>query len=239
MLPPSLAKRFASTRLLPERLPDDPFPMFVEWYNDAQERKAQPNPNAMTIATVDPDGAPSARIVLCRGIDVERGYVRFYTNYHGRKGEALERHPVAALLFHWDDSDQQVRIEGPAIKAPTHESDSYFATRPWESRLSAWASDQSRPLTSHEHLLEQAEEAMAKLGITVQDVETKGNAVHIPRPPHWGGFRIWAQRVELWLGGPGRFHDRARWTRTLTPGSASDPERAFAAGPWLAQRLQP
>lgn len=219
---------------LPDVLPADPFPLAKAWFDLAHAQKVQPNPNAMTLATVDADGQPSARVVLCRELNVERGYTVFFTNYESRKGRALAAHPRASLLFHWDALDRQIRIEGPVLKSPAAESDAYHNRRPWASRLAAWASDQSRPLGSREELPERVAAVVERLGLSWPELIDKGDAVSIPRPPHWGGYRVWAQRVELWLGGASRLHDRALWSRTLTPRGED-----FEAGPWQATRLMP
>lgn len=234
MLSHPFLQKFAPARTLPDQLPPDPFHIFHDWYREAHDQKVQPNPNAMSLATVDADGTPSVRIVLCRGMDLGRGYVTLYTNYQGRKGVALAANPRACLNFHWDTLDRQVRIEGQVTRSPAEESDEYFASRPWANRLSAWFSDQSRPVGSRAELLDKAARTMKELGITEAMIEAKGDSLHIPRPAYWGGFRVWARRVELWLGGMGRFHDRAVWTRELTA-SGGD----FVGGGWTATRLQP
>jgi pyridoxamine 5'-phosphate oxidase len=223
---------FEIEQTLPEPLPSDPWGIFREWFERARRDRVQPNPHAMTLATIDPDGRPSARIVLCKGMDLSpaAGYIVFYTNYEGRKARALLANSRAALVMHWDTLDLQVRMEGLCVQSPAEESDAYFKTRPVESRIGAWASRQSRPIASREALLEQVAEVVARFGVTLDDPE---KAV-IPRPPFWGGFRFWADAVELWVGGPGRVHDRARWTRPLT-----EREGGLTPGPWQATRLQP
>lgn len=226
----------AVAKWLTEPLPDAPLRALAEWIDEATARKLQPNPNAMTIATVDADGRPSARIVLCRGLDAERGYVEFFTNTQSRKGLALGANPFAAALFHWDDMNRQVRVEGPITPAPAARADEYFATRHPVARLGAWASDQSRPIESREALDAKVREVAARFGADLEALERVGWAgkIEVPRPPHWGGYRVWAERVELWVGREGRIHDRALWTRTLTPA-----EGGFVGGAWTAQRLQP
>ena len=233
-MPDSLVEAYSS-EMLPDPLPGEPFGLFGAWFDEAREREIQPNPNAMTLATVDPDGRPSARIVLCKAIHPDPGRVVFYTNYNGRKGRALEANPYASLVFHWDPLDRQVRIQGPVTRSPAEESDAYFRSRRWESRLGAWASDQSEPIESREALLEQVAERAIELGIDMTKVvDGGGENLEIPRPAHWGGYRVWAERVELWCAGTGRVHDRAEWTRELT--LADD---GFTADPWSATRLQP
>jgi pyridoxamine 5'-phosphate oxidase len=208
---------------LPESLPSDPFPLVLAWFNQAAAAKVQPNPNVMTLATASRDGRPSARMVLCKGIDAAHGFVVFYTNYQGRKAQELEANPRAALVAHWDDLDRQMRIEGPVVKSPAAESDAYFASRPRESRIGAWASDQSRPIASRHEMVKKVEQATERFG-----------AGDVPRPAHWGGYRVFAERVELWVSGAGRVHDRAAWTRQLRPDGAG-----FVGGPWASTRLQP
>lgn len=215
---------------LPDPLPAAPFPLFRAWFDEAHAKSIQPNPNAMTLATVDPDGQPSARTVLCKGIDEDQGRVTFYTNRESRKGRALEHEPRVALLFHWDSFNRQVRIEGRVTHTSDAESDAYFKSRRLESRLGAWASDQSRPIGSRDELLAKVAEVMARFGVNLDNLET----AEIPRPPHWGGYHVWAHRIELWVGGPGRVHDRARWERDLV---ATDD--GYRGGDWRVTRLQP
>lgn len=212
---------------LPDPLPPEPFGLFRAWFDEAHARGVTRNPNAMALATVDPDGRPSVRMVLCKAIDTAAGSLAFYTNYLSRKGVALEAQPRAAVVFHWDQLERQARLEGTVSRSPEAESDAYFASRPWESRLGAWASDQSQPIGSREALMEQAAAKILELNVDIA-AALRGDPVAIPRPPHWGGYRLHAERVELWVGGNGRLHDRAAWTRE--PG---------ATGPWRATRLQP
>jgi pyridoxamine 5'-phosphate oxidase len=217
---------------LPDPLPPEPMGLFVTWLTDAGAAKTQPNPNAMTLATVDWRHRPAARIVLCRGVDEREGRISFYTNYQSRKGHELTANPFACAVFHWDHLERQVRIEGPVTRSPEAESDAYFAGRPALSRVAAWASDQSRPLASRQALIEKNAVAEARFGVR-PGVDPQTLAV--PRPPHWGGFRLWAAAVELWLGHPNRLHDRARWERDLTPDTAA----GFTASPWRVTRLEP
>lgn len=224
---------------LPEALPGEPFGLFTTWLADAGAAKAQPNPNAMTLATVDERGRPVARVVLARGIDSARGFVTFYTNRQSAKGGQLERGGVghAAGLFHWDHLERQVRIEGPVTRCTDVESDAYFASRPVLSRVAAWASQQSRPLVDRAQLIEQYRAALTRFGLEDRE-PPRGTSVNVPRPPHWGGYRLWAERVELWLGHANRLHDRAEWTRPLTPATV-DGVAGFEGGAWTSRRLQP
>jgi len=226
---------YTPPELLPEPLPGDPMPIVARWFAEARAAKDQPNTNAMTLATVDADGTVSARIVLCKDMHESEGRVTFYTNRKGRKGRALEANPRAAVVFHWDHTDRQVRIEGPVTHAPDAESDAYFATRPWESKVGAWASDQTEPIGSRAELLAKVDEKVRAFGLDPAKLEPGDRSVQIPRPPHWGGYRLWAERVEVWLGGPGRVHDRAAWRREVTLRGSGSPD----CGGWSVQRLQP
>ena len=205
---------------LPDPLPDDPLPLVESWLKEAAG--VAKSATAMTLATVTPDGRAAARMVICRGFDVQAGWLVFYTDRESEKGRDLERHPQAALVFHWEALERQIRVEGPVTLAPDADSDQYWATRPRDARVAAVASRQSRPLGSRAELLAR-----------VADVARQHTA-DVPRPRRWGGYRVWAEQVELWAGQPARVHDRARWTRTLT--RSGD---AWAGGPWYATRLMP
>lgn len=224
---------------LPSPLPAKPFELFKQWFSEETSANRTPNPNAMSLATIDPDGTPSCRIVLCRGINVEKGYVVLYTNYQGRKGRAMLANPRAAISMHFDHSDRQVRIEGFVVQSPAAESDAYFQSRRWESRLAAWMSNQSQPIPSREELLGRAGSVIEKLKLNPAELLERGNDVFIPRPPHWGGFRLYARAIELWLGGPGRLHDRAVWRRELPVCGSWEQADAAASANWVGSRLQP
>jgi pyridoxamine 5'-phosphate oxidase len=223
-------ERFVIDHALPDDLPANPVEVLDAWLAEATARAVQPNPNAMTLATVDEQGRPDARIVLCKDIDPLAGSVTFYTNRTSRKGRELGATPRAALVFFWDTLDRQVRVEGPVTLVSDAESDAYFRTRHWQSRLGASASDQSQPIESREALLGKVMMKAMELGIDLDNPEK----AEIPRPDHWGGYRVWAERVELWISGPGRVHDRAAWTRTL-----SQTADGWTGGAWSATRLQP
>ena len=228
---------FAPSELLPEPLPAEPFAIIVNWLAATVAARAQPNPNAMVLATVGTDGAPAARVVLCKQIEPDPGYLVFYTNYESRKGQHLTHYPRAAAVIHWDALHRQVRIEGPVVPSPPAESDAYFASRPWESRIGAWASAQSQPISSRAEILAAVARTAKRFGTAdpTDAAAAPPAGVTIPRPPNWGGYRLWADSVELWVEGNGRIHDRGRWTRTLR----EQPDRTFAPSPWTASRLQP
>ncbi len=201
----------------------EPFAVLEAWLESAWEERAVPNPNAMALATVGASG-PSARIVLCKALSVADGYVVFYTNYESRKARELLTEQSAAAVFHFDHAGRQVRLEGAVVLSPATESDAYFSSRHRASQIGAWASDQSQPIDNRDALAQQLKQRRADL-----DADTE-----IERPAHWGGFRLWAQAVELWCDGDARLHDRYRYERELKP----DGEH-WVAGPWSARRLQP
>jgi pyridoxamine 5'-phosphate oxidase len=174
----------------------DPRRQFQRWLQQALDGQL-PEPNAMTLATVGPDGRPSTRIVLIKGCD-ERGIV-WYTNYLSRKGRELAARPVAALQFHWVELERVVRIEGRVERTSEAESDAYFASRPLDSRIGAWASPQSEVITSRAVLVANAAQVSAR------------HLLNPPRPPHWGGYRLVPDRWEFWQGRKSRLHDRLRY----------------------------
>jgi pyridoxamine 5'-phosphate oxidase len=178
---------------------DDPIERFQKWFREAEQAGVEV-PEAMTLATAGADGAPSARMLLLKGADDE-GFV-FYSGYLSRKAGELEQNPRAALVFYWRPLGKQVRVEGPVERVSEGESAAYFATRPRGSQLAAWASQQTRPLESREEL----ERRYAEL-----DREYAGREV--PRPPHWGGFRLRPDAIEFWEHRENRLHDRSRYTR--------------------------
>jgi len=225
--------------LLPDPLPSEPLVVLSQWMAESWQRRLQPNPNAMVLATSDPDGRPSARVVLCKEIAAKPGYLVFFTNYLSLKGRQLERNPRAAAVIHWDALHRQVRVEGPVVKAPAADSDAYFASRPWQSRVGAWASEQSSPVASRKDLQKAVAATAKRFGVPDPTAPGSGDEGQtefvIPRPPHWGGYHLWADSVELWVEGDARVHDRARWTRELT----EQADGFFGTGPWNATRLQP
>ena len=228
-------------QFLPDPLPSDPLPLAAQWLQFARTRRDQPNPNAMVVATVGTDGRPSARVVLCKDLVVEPGYVTFFTNYDSHKGRELEANPRVAIVMHWDHLHRQVRIEGRARRTIAAESDTYFRTRPWQRRIGAWASAQSRPVDSRATLEAQLVDAARRFGTPVPGPEDapndRGIGDDVPRPPNWGGFDVYAEAVELWVEGESRIHDRARWTREIT--FDATPGASVRCGPWQRTRLQP
>ena len=181
------------------RMTDDPHALFRNWMEEA--KASEPNdPNAMALATVGTDGMPSARMVLLKGHS-DDGFV-FYTNRESRKAGDLAGDPKAALLFHWKSLRRQVRIEGPVSRVPDAESDAYFATRSRDSQLGAWASEQSRPL-----------DARATFEARFEEMQMRFAGGDVPRPPHWGGYRVAPERIEFWQDRAHRLHERRVFTR--------------------------
>ncbi len=223
--------------LLPETLPAEPLTLVAGWLAQAEAARIQPNPNAMVLATSTRDGHPRARVVLCKEIVPEPGFIVFYTNYLSAKGRELKDNPRAAAVMHWDALQRQVRIEGPVVPGPESDSDAYFASRAWQSRVGAWASQQSEPIASRALLLEAVQASARRFGAPTPGSPGADDSlkVTIPRPPYWGGFRLWAESVELWVHGAARIHDRARWQRTLRASSGT----SFKPDAWTATRLQP
>jgi pyridoxamine 5'-phosphate oxidase len=225
------------TETLPDPLPANPLAVAAQWLAQARIDAAQPNPDAMVLATVDSRGQPSARVILCKEIAVEAGFIVFYTNYESRKGRELLANPRAAAVFHWDHRHRQVRAEGRVVPLSDAENDAYFRTRAWQSRLGAWASRQSEPLAARKDLAVAVTAAAHRFGIPYDGPGSEEPAqvqAEVPRPPNWGGFRLCVDAVELWVEGEFRIHDRARWTKIEGERQGSDSKVT-----WSATRLQP
>ena len=223
---------------LPDDLPSDPMHWADAWLKEATAAKVQRNPNSMTIASVGANSQPSSRVVLCKDFVPDPGFLVFYTNYRSQKSLEWTANPRAAALLHWDALGRQVRIEGTIVRSPEEESDAYFASRDWGSQLGAWGSDQSKTIASHDALVSQVRQRATDLGLTLDpDMQTLADdsIPHIARPAHWGGFRLWATAIELWIEGTNRIHDRARWQRDIVRAS----EHTFSITPWSGVRLQP
>ncbi len=195
-------------------LDSDPVGQLRRWLEEAADA-GEPSPNAMLLASVDDEGQPHARFVLLRGLDA-RG-LTFFTNYASAKGRQLDAQPRAAATFGWLESHRQVRVTGPVERLPEVESDAYFASRPRATQLGAWASAQSEVIPDREALLRR-----------LADVERRNAGGDVPRPPHWGGYRLGAEALEFWQGQPDRLHDRFRYRRDGGGG-----------GGWILERLSP
>jgi pyridoxamine 5'-phosphate oxidase len=206
-----LRKEYSHARLSEADVDVDPITQFGKWFDEAIRSKI-PEPNAMSVATVGPNGRPSSRILLIKEFD-QRGFT-WFTNYDSRKGIELKQNQYAALLFHWIELERQVRIEGRVERLSAAESDAYFHSRPLESRLGAIASAQSKTIADRETLETQYAEVEARYG------------AHPPRPEHWGGYRLQPDIMEFWQGRPSRLHDRILYSLE-------------ADGHWQRQRLQP
>jgi pyridoxamine 5'-phosphate oxidase len=207
-----LRKDYTLENLNEEEIDKNPFIQFKVWFNQSVAAQL-PEPNAMTLATCTPDGKPSARMVLLKDID-EQGFVLF-TNYKSQKGQEISVNPHAALVFWWAELERQVRIVGTVEKISSAQSDSYFEVRPPFSRLGAWASNQSEVISSRDVLESQ-----------LIEFQRQYENQEVPRPPHWGGFRVIPQEIEFWQGRSSRLHDRLRYTLVDN-------------GSWKIERLSP
>jgi pyridoxamine 5'-phosphate oxidase len=194
-----LRREYARARLDEATVSPDPLVEFARWFDEAVKVEAR-DANAMTLATVGADGAPSARIVLLKDFD-ERGFV-FFTDYRSRKGLELAKNPRAALVFYWPELERQVRVTGTTSLVGREEAEAYFRTRPRGSRISAWISHQSQVIASRQ-----------QLEARVPELEGRYPGNDVPLPPHWGGFRLRADSIEFWQGRTNRLHDRIRYLR--------------------------
>lgn len=206
-----LRKDYTLRGLSESEVDPNPFIQFRQWFDQALAAQLL-EPNAMTVATATPDGKPSARMVLLKDFD-ERGFV-FYTNYNSQKGQELAENPQASLVFWWAELERQIRISGLVEKVSENQSDEYFYSRPLNSRLGAWASNQSEVIETRE-VLER-----------LQELQTKYQNQDIQRPRHWGGLRVLPTEIEFWQGRPSRLHDRLRYTQSNN-------------GVWKIERLSP
>ena len=217
---------------LPSNLPKNPLPTFEKWLNEAKGDGVLPNPDAMALATVNAEGRSSTRIVLCKQLVIDPGYLVFYSNYESSKGEDIDTNNAVSGAFHWDHLNTQVRFEGLAMRSPAEESDAYFKTRDKESQIGAWSSAQSKPIRNRRMLKDKHVATTRKL----VDLAVKTGKMDIPRPPFWGGYRIWLSALELWVRGDARLHDRGRWERPLDAGTENED---YIPGSWKSTRIQP
>ncbi|GAA4848599.1 pyridoxamine 5'-phosphate oxidase [Algivirga pacifica] len=206
-----IRKDYSHKELSVKECSEDPIEQFTTWLNEAIKSEVN-EPTAMTISSVSPEGKPSARTVLLKGVE-EEAFV-FYTNYQSRKGTHLEATPYAALTFFWPELERQVNIEGRVERVSEETSDAYFSSRPYKSRVGAWASEQSSEISSKNEVMKRFAMYAAKY------------ITHVPRPPHWGGFRVIPNRIEFWQGRPSRLHDRVLYELT-------------EEGVWIRKRLAP
>ncbi len=214
---------------------DNPLDRLAEWLDEARTESSRRNPLAMALATCSAQGAPSVRMVLAKDFCAATGHIVFYTNFGSRKAAELDATARAAGVIYWEEfGGRQLRIEGPVTRAPSSDADAYFAQRPAASQLNAWVSEQSRPLVDDESLNVAAAKKAAELGLDYARLDP-ANPAAIPRPDHWGGYRLWIERVEFWSEGAGRFHDRVLYSRTLDLRVAPP----SAGNDWQMTRLQP
>jgi len=211
----------------------NPLLLLQSWLNEAVELDLQPNPDTMAIATSNSQGLPNVRMVLCKEINTEEGYVVFYTNYNSVKSMEIKENPKCSALFHWDKLGYQIRIRGEILQSPDEENDAYFASRHLGSQVGAWASNQSDPVVDRQALDDQFRKILDRFNLTNESITR--NEQKIPRPPHWGGYRLWVEEIEFWLNQKDRLHDRLHFRRVLTISS----EGIETEKKWAVKRLQP
>ena len=211
----------------------NPLLLLQSWLNEAMELDLQPNPDTMAIATSNSQGLPNVRMVLCKEINTEEGYVVFYTNYNSVKSLEIKENPKCSALFHWDKLGYQIRISGEILQSPDEENDTYFASRHLGSQVGAWASNQSNPVEDREALDDQFKKILDRFNLTSESITR--NEQKIPRPPNWGGYRLWIEEIEFWLNQKDRLHDRLHFRRALTISS----EGIETEKKWTVKRLQP
>lgn len=207
----SLRETYTRDGIIEEELPSDPLPLFIRWVDEAIDSEAD-EPNAMSLATVSADGKPNVRVVLLKGI--ENNTLQFYTNYKSQKGKELEQVPQAAAAFWWPELERQVRIRGGVEKLSRNKAHSYFQSRPRESQIGAWVSEQSSPIENRDEMKEKFKKIIDRF-----------DGENVPTPEYWGGYSIHIEEIEFWQGRPARLHDRVLYTRKN--------------GKWKKQRLQP
>ena len=211
----------------------NPLLLLQSWLNEAMELDLQPNPDTMAIATSNSQGLPNVRMVLCKEINTEEGYVVFYTNYNSVKSLEIKENPKCSALFHWDKLGYQIRIRGEILQSPDEENDAYFASRHLGSQVGAWASNQSNPVEDREALDDQFKKILDRFNLTSESITQ--NEQKIPRPPNWGGYRLWIEEIEFWLNQKDRLHDRLHFRRALNISS----EGIETEKKWTVKRLQP
>jgi pyridoxamine 5'-phosphate oxidase len=219
--------------MLSQSMTQNPLLLLQSWFNEALELDLQPNPDTMAIATSNSQGLPNVRMVLCKEINTEEGYVVFYTNYNSVKSMEIRENPKCSALFHWDKLGYQIRIRGEILQSPDEENDAYFASRHLGSQVGAWASNQSNPVVDRQALDDQFRKILDRFNLTNESITR--NEKKIPRPPHWGGYRLWIEEIEFWLNQKDRLHDRLHFRRALTISS----EGIETEKNWTVKRLQP
>ena len=202
------------SKILSQSMTQNPLLLLQSWLNEAMELDLQPNPDTMAIATSNSQGLPNVRVVLCKEINTEEGYVVFYTNYNSVKSLEIKENPKCSALFHWDKLGYQIRIRGEILQSPDQENDTYFASRHLGSQVGAWASNQSNPVEDRDALDGQFKKILDRFNLTSESITR--NEQKIPRPPNWGGYRLWIEEIEFWLNQKDRLHDRLHFRRALS-----------------------